>query len=158
MGWHVELQIPVDRLADVPGIVRSLDVPVVIDHMGRPAAGAIDPKSPALAELVCLVRDQRCFVKLSAPYRLSAEAALAGCNAARAETHRRQSVGVPLGHELAARRYRAIGGHARHDCRAGSLVRRHVNPEPGRRRGGRAAVRVTARGSRNPSPTADRRS
>ena len=71
MGWHVEMHVSVDRLAGWTDVVQSFDVPVVIDHMGRPTPGATDPQSPALAQLVEFVRDERCFVKLSAPYRLS---------------------------------------------------------------------------------------
>ena len=71
MGWHVELHVPVDRFAGWAEIVGSFDIPVVIDHMGRPTPGALDPRSPALAQLVQFVQERRCFVKLSAPYRLS---------------------------------------------------------------------------------------
>jgi predicted TIM-barrel fold metal-dependent hydrolase len=71
MEWHVELHVPVDRLAGWADVIQSFDIPVVVDHMGRPTAGAVDPKSPALAQLIRFVRDGRCFVKLSAPYRLA---------------------------------------------------------------------------------------
>jgi predicted TIM-barrel fold metal-dependent hydrolase len=71
MEWHVELHVPVDRLAGWADVIQSFDVPVVVDHMGRPTAGAVDPKSPALAQLIRFVREGRCFVKLSAPYRLA---------------------------------------------------------------------------------------
>ena len=71
MGWHVELHVAVHRFASWTEAVQLFDVPVVIDHMGRPTPGAIDPSAPALAHLIGLVREGRCFVKLSAPYRLS---------------------------------------------------------------------------------------
>ena len=71
MGWHVELHLAIDRFAGWIEIVQAFDIPVVIDHMGRPSPGAVDPRSPALAELIDLVREDRCLVKLSAPYRLS---------------------------------------------------------------------------------------
>lgn len=75
MGWHVEFHIPVGQLPGWPDLVESFDIPVVVDHMGRPAPGCIDPLSAELAPLIRLVRAGRCFVKLSAPYRISAEAA-----------------------------------------------------------------------------------
>jgi predicted TIM-barrel fold metal-dependent hydrolase len=75
MGWHVELHVSVDQLSDWTDVIHPFDVPVVIDHMGRPAPGAVHPNAPALAQLIRLVRDGRCFVKLSAPYRLSIEPA-----------------------------------------------------------------------------------
>src|SRR6185436_4722044 len=73
MGWHVEFHIAVDQLAGWDGLAQSFDIPVVIDHMGRPTPGLVDPQSPALAQLIDFVRAGRCFVKLSAPYRLSAK-------------------------------------------------------------------------------------
>jgi predicted TIM-barrel fold metal-dependent hydrolase len=75
MDWHVEFHLRVDQLAGWDALVQSFDIPVVIDHMGRPAPGQLDPRSPALAQLIGLIRDGRCFVKLSAPYRLSIERA-----------------------------------------------------------------------------------
>jgi predicted TIM-barrel fold metal-dependent hydrolase len=79
MGWHVEFHVAVDRVVDQRGgwtdVIQPFDIPVVVDHMGRPAPGTVDPQSPALAQLIRFVGDGRCFVKLSAPYRLSIEPA-----------------------------------------------------------------------------------
>ena len=74
MGWHVELHVPVDRSAGWTGMIQSFDIPVVIDHMGRPTPGRGRSASPALAQLIRFVREGRCFVKLSAPYRCPAVA------------------------------------------------------------------------------------
>jgi predicted TIM-barrel fold metal-dependent hydrolase len=71
MGWHVELHLPIDLRPDWTEVIGSFDIPVVVDHMGRPAPGALDPASPPLAQLIRLVGQARCVVKLSAPYRLS---------------------------------------------------------------------------------------
>ena len=71
MGWHVEFQIAIDVMAEWTEVVRLFDIPVVIDHMGRPTPGRVDPHLPALGALVQLVTDGRCYVKLSAPYRVS---------------------------------------------------------------------------------------
>lgn len=73
LGWHVELHISVDAIADLGAFLERFDIPVVIDHMGRPGSCGLDPASAQLSQLVDLVRAGRCFVKLSAPYRLSAE-------------------------------------------------------------------------------------
>jgi predicted TIM-barrel fold metal-dependent hydrolase len=73
MGWHVELHLAVDQFEGWDEVVESFDIPVVIDHMGRPTPGSLDPQSPALSQLIRFVRAERCFVKLSAPYRLSDE-------------------------------------------------------------------------------------
>lgn len=75
MGWHVELHVSAARVVDQSrswaGLIQPFDIPVVIDHMGRPTPGAVDPTSPALAQLIRFVGEGRCFVKLSAPYRLA---------------------------------------------------------------------------------------
>ncbi|MEZ5319235.1 MAG: amidohydrolase family protein [Vicinamibacterales bacterium] len=78
LGWHVELQVPIADQPDWIALVESFTagpygLRVAIDHMGRPAPGHLDPASAPLDRLVALVRDGGCFVKLSAPYRLSAE-------------------------------------------------------------------------------------
>ena len=71
LEWHVEFHIEVDRMTGWSDVIESFDIPVVIDHMGRPTN--TDPASPALAQLIQLVQDGRCLVKLSAPYRIPAE-------------------------------------------------------------------------------------
>jgi predicted TIM-barrel fold metal-dependent hydrolase len=75
LGWHVELHVAVEDIHELSPFVDRFGVPVVIDHLGRPAPGRADPLSPALRPLVDLVRAGGCFVKLSAPYRGSREAA-----------------------------------------------------------------------------------
>jgi predicted TIM-barrel fold metal-dependent hydrolase len=74
LAWHVELHVPADRMPDLRGFVARFGVPVVVDHMGRPEPGGLDPEAPGVRALVDLVREGACYVKLSAPYRLSAEA------------------------------------------------------------------------------------
>ena len=70
MGWHVEFHLAVDQFEGWAEVVQSFDIPVVVDHMGRPTPGHGDPESPALTQLIRFVRAGRCLVKLSAPYRL----------------------------------------------------------------------------------------
>jgi predicted TIM-barrel fold metal-dependent hydrolase len=57
--------------SDWAGIIQSFDIPVVVDHMGRPSPASVDPSSVAIAQLITFVQEGRCCVKLSAPYRLS---------------------------------------------------------------------------------------
>lgn len=69
-GWHLDLQVDATRtdlaaLLETPGLP-----PVVLDHMGYPPPGAV---AGALAGLLGLVAASRVYVKLSAPYRISAE-------------------------------------------------------------------------------------
>jgi len=72
LGWHVALQVDVGRIADLRAYLERFSVPVVVDHMGRPRAGHADPAAPGPRQLIDLVGEGACFVKLSAPYRLSA--------------------------------------------------------------------------------------
>lgn len=74
LGWHVAVQLAVDEIADLGSWLGRFTVPVVIDHMGRPAPGRTDPGADPVGRLVDAVRAGDCFVKLSAPYRLSAAA------------------------------------------------------------------------------------
>ena len=73
LGWHVELHVPVGDLPDLAAVCEQIAVPVVVDHMGRPAPGQTDPDLPPLRSLIGLVREGLCYVKLSAPYRLSSQ-------------------------------------------------------------------------------------
>jgi len=68
-GWHLQLQIDVssfDRFDDV----ASLPVDVVIDHLGCMPANK-GPDEAGFRRLLRLVEAGRCWVKLSAAYRLT---------------------------------------------------------------------------------------
>ena len=71
LGWHVQLHLAIEQI-DLYELLNRIYVPLVIDHMGRPQPGRTDPSSPELQHLVEFVRTGHCYVKLSAPYRLSA--------------------------------------------------------------------------------------
>ena len=73
LGWHVELHIAIENVPDLAAYIDRFGVPVAIDHMGRPTPGRTDPSSPSLRALIELVRAGTCYVKLSAPYRLSSQ-------------------------------------------------------------------------------------
>jgi len=75
LGWHVEIHLDLEPIADLGAFARSFGVPVVFDHMGRPTPDRLDPNGPVLSHLVRLAREQACVVKLSAPYRLTASPA-----------------------------------------------------------------------------------
>ncbi len=75
LGWHVELHLDMAPVPDLEAFVRRFGVPVVFDHMGRPEPGRTDPHEPLLRRLAGLARAGACFVKLSAPYRLTTSGA-----------------------------------------------------------------------------------
>jgi predicted TIM-barrel fold metal-dependent hydrolase len=73
LGWHLQLWIDVKDLQQIVPTLRSLDLPVVIDHMGRTDARA----GTATEGFQCLLRavgDGWCWAKLSGAHRLSQQA------------------------------------------------------------------------------------
>jgi len=65
--WHlqVHLMLAGDGAATLARLADRVDVPIVVDHFGRPAAGAALPQL-----LLDLVASGRVWVKLSAAYRI----------------------------------------------------------------------------------------
>lgn len=70
-GWHVELLIDVAEQPELAGKIRALGVEVVVGHMGHHPAAELG-RSAGFANLLGLLADGAAWVKLSAPYRLSA--------------------------------------------------------------------------------------
>ena len=67
-GWHLQVQVRWSDAAEamLAGIAARTELPLVIDHMGRP------PTMQAPRALLDLLASGRGWVKLSAPYRLDA--------------------------------------------------------------------------------------
>jgi 2-pyrone-4,6-dicarboxylate lactonase len=69
-GWHLQFYVNVGQHPDLDRLLRPLPVPVVIDHFGLvPAAGGTASRGGQT--LLRLARSDRCWFKLSAPYRIS---------------------------------------------------------------------------------------
>jgi predicted TIM-barrel fold metal-dependent hydrolase len=74
LGWHVQLHVMSDcgrdPLAEMQGALSSLPVDVVLDHVGsvRPSGGI---NQPTFKALLGLLETGRCWVKLSAAYRVA---------------------------------------------------------------------------------------
>ncbi len=70
LQWHVELLVHVDSFPDFDKMFADFPVDIVVGHMGymRPAQ---DVNAPGFQALLRLVRTGRCWVKLTAPYRIS---------------------------------------------------------------------------------------
>ncbi len=70
-GWHVQLHLPGSAIAEIADRLLKLPTGFVIDHFGR-----VDPRygvwQPAFQALLRLVDSGKCWVKLSAPYRIDA--------------------------------------------------------------------------------------
>jgi 2-pyrone-4,6-dicarboxylate lactonase len=71
LGWHVDLYLPATLLPEFTPRLSALPVPYVLDHMGVVDAGAGTHQPPFAALLDLFRRDEKCWVKVSCPERLS---------------------------------------------------------------------------------------
>lgn len=70
LSWHLQLLVDVSTFDDLDKTIKSLDVPVVFDHMGHmPAHKGVN--DPGFQQLLRLLGDGDAWVKLSGAYRLS---------------------------------------------------------------------------------------
>lgn len=69
LGWHIQLHLPGTVLAQIAERLLALPTDVVIDHFGS-VDGRQGVEQPAFQALLRLVDAGRCWVKLSAPYRV----------------------------------------------------------------------------------------
>ena len=73
LGWHLQLWIDVKDLPQTVPILKSLRLPVVIDHMGRTDARA-GTGTEGFQSLLRAVGEGWCWAKLSGAHRLSRNA------------------------------------------------------------------------------------
>ena len=73
LGWHLQLWIDVKDLPDTVPELKSLELPVVIDHMGRSDASA-GTAAAGFQSLLRLLGAGGCWVKLSGAHRISRQA------------------------------------------------------------------------------------
>ena len=68
-GWHMVLQVNLarDGTAPLQALADRVALPIVIDHFGFPAPGGI------ARELLSMLEQGRCWVKLSGAYRLGVQ-------------------------------------------------------------------------------------
>jgi 2-pyrone-4,6-dicarboxylate lactonase len=70
LGWHLQFRIHPQDLANAEALIDKLPVPVVVDHIGAvPIEDGVQGKT--LQTLIALARRGRCWIKLSAPMRVS---------------------------------------------------------------------------------------
>jgi predicted TIM-barrel fold metal-dependent hydrolase len=71
LGWHVDLYLPATLIPEFRPRLMSLPVPYVIDHMGVVDASQ-GPEQPGFVALLGLLQDdEKCWVKVSCPERIS---------------------------------------------------------------------------------------
>jgi predicted TIM-barrel fold metal-dependent hydrolase len=70
LGWHMVMQLQGDGVPEMEAVIRSLNMPVVIDHMGRvdPAQGVA---GAAFRRLLALAAEPFIWVKLSGAERMT---------------------------------------------------------------------------------------
>lgn len=68
-GWHMVLQVDLarDGAASLQALAGRAELPIVIDHFGFPPPGGIPD------ELISMLEQGRCWVKLSGAYRLAVD-------------------------------------------------------------------------------------
>jgi 2-pyrone-4,6-dicarboxylate lactonase len=71
IGWHVDLYLEAALIDELAPRLEALPVPYVIDHMGV-VDGAAGVEQPAFQKLLSLLRrDEKCWVKITGPERIS---------------------------------------------------------------------------------------
>ncbi|WP_119166114.1 amidohydrolase family protein [Algihabitans albus] len=68
--WHLQLLIDVSEFSDIRRNLGDLPVEVVIDHMGHMPT-SVGVGHPGFQEMLALLRDGGCWVKLSGAYRIT---------------------------------------------------------------------------------------
>jgi predicted TIM-barrel fold metal-dependent hydrolase len=71
LNWHIEVIAPIKLLSENASLLRDSRVPVVIDHYGLYAGTR--PDQPDGISLLELLARGHVWIKLSAPYRVSAD-------------------------------------------------------------------------------------
>ncbi len=72
IGWHVQFLSPGWLVQELIPTLRELPIPYVIDHMGLfPAKNGIE--QPGFRELLRLLGEGQCWVKLTGVYRMSTD-------------------------------------------------------------------------------------
>jgi 2-pyrone-4,6-dicarboxylate lactonase len=72
-GWHVEFLVHVESsAAELRQLATSLSVPLSVGHIGYTNAATGGIAHPGFQEFLAMLRDGHFWVKLTAPYRISA--------------------------------------------------------------------------------------
>jgi predicted TIM-barrel fold metal-dependent hydrolase len=70
LGWHIQIYADLPVVAALADLIRTVPVPVVLDHMGG-ARAALGVGQDGFRTLLDLLGAGRCWVKLSGAYRVS---------------------------------------------------------------------------------------
>lgn len=70
LGWHLQIHMAAELIAELAPAIRRAPVPVVIDHMGRIDA-SLGLEQPAFRALLDLLRDRKVWIKVSGADRIT---------------------------------------------------------------------------------------
>jgi len=70
LGWHLQLHLDAADIPEHRGFLNGLPLPFIIDHMGRVEA-RLGLEQPAFLQLLELMKNERAWVKVSGPERVS---------------------------------------------------------------------------------------
>ena len=73
LGWHLQVFMPLEVLAETESVLVSLPVDVVLDHMGAPGEAA--SAHPSIPVLLRMLDRGHTWVKLSGAYLSSSQTA-----------------------------------------------------------------------------------
>jgi len=66
-GWHIQLNMPCDKIVEHADMLRRLPTPIVFDHLGKPPVDQ-GVKHPSHAVILGLLDQRRAWVKISGAY------------------------------------------------------------------------------------------
>jgi predicted TIM-barrel fold metal-dependent hydrolase len=69
LGWLLQFQVHPEQLAELARLAAAMACPILLDHVGFISMGTGNAEQH-LADLRRLLDTGRCYVKLTAPYRL----------------------------------------------------------------------------------------
>lgn len=67
LGWHVQIHMSADQIAQIEGLLNRLPSPIVFDHLGR-IPGPAGASHPAFKVIAGLMQKGRTWVKFSGAY------------------------------------------------------------------------------------------
>jgi len=74
LGWHLVLHLDARNLLEFEGLIRSLPLPIVIDHMGRVKAADGLAQRP-FRKLLEFMKNENCWIKVCGAERVSSAGA-----------------------------------------------------------------------------------
>lgn len=74
-GWHLQLHLQAEQIAEHARTISNLPCPVVFDHLARLPVGREGLKHPAFDTVRGMLQDGRAWLKLSGPYLNTREGA-----------------------------------------------------------------------------------